>query len=275
MGGAPAVEWIGAGVGFEPGAAASFRRFISRLGRFPDVNRTYADYATQLRMYNAWQAWVSGRGPKPDHSRALHPDYSMHCRGLAWDTDDWRTPGFIALAAEYGWIRTAASDPTEQHHFEYQSWRDQHRNEPAPVGRTAVIPPIGDDTMYIKALNGGAWARAGVIYSNDIGGHWRGLTNLEGSGYVLPLVAQGKLPYAEFNGTDVDILFAVNGVWEQATIDSNTAPRWGARPGTPLMGLGALTGKLMYPGQDSWHYPITQTPPDVQLAEASEPELSS
>lgn len=149
MGGTPVLETVRAGVTFVPAAASSFRRLEARLGRRADVNRTYADYATQLRMYNAWNAYAAGKGPYPGHSRALHPDDSVHCQGLAWDTDDWRTPGFIALAAEYGWIRTAAGDPTEQHHFEYQWWRDQHRNEPVPTSGRAAAPPQEEDDMLM------------------------------------------------------------------------------------------------------------------------------
>ncbi|UUE19316.1 hypothetical protein [Microbacterium sp. J1-1] len=129
MGGAPVIEEIRPGVSFVPEAALAFRRLEARLGRRADVNRTYADYDTQMSMYLAWTAWVHGVGPKPAHSRALHPDLSMHCRGVAWDSDDWRTVGFITLAAEYGFIRTAAGDPSEQHHFEYQSWNDKHYGE--------------------------------------------------------------------------------------------------------------------------------------------------
>src|SRR3546814_9445527 len=113
MGGAPVIEAVRPGVQLAPAAAASFRRLEARLGRPADVNRTYADYNTQMRMYLAWQAYVTGNGPHPGHSRALHPDQSMHCRGLAWDTDDWRTPGFITLAAEYG--------RSEEHTSELQS----------------------------------------------------------------------------------------------------------------------------------------------------------
>lgn len=155
MGGTPVIETVRPGVQFTPAAAASFRRLEARLGRRADVNRTYADYATQMRMYLAWQAWVSGRGPKPNHSRALHPDESVHCRGEAWDSDDWRTPGFIPLAAEYGWIRTAANDPTEQHHFEYKWQHDQHRNDPVPTGAVpAPAPPKEDDDMLMIDLTG-------------------------------------------------------------------------------------------------------------------------
>lgn len=133
MGGAPAVVTIRPGVQFVSSAADSFQRFENRLGRPVDVNSTYRDYDVQLGMYNAWMRYVNSgynQAYKPNHSRALHPDYSKHCQGLALDSDDWLTPGFIDLAAEYGWVRTAANDPTEQHHFEYQWWNDQHRNEP-------------------------------------------------------------------------------------------------------------------------------------------------
>jgi len=149
MGGAPNLVTLAPNIQLEPGAAAAFLRLAVRLGRVPDVNRTYADYDTQMRMYLAWQSYVNGTGPYPGHSRALHPDYSMHCRGLAWDSDDWRTPGFNALAAEYGWIRTAAGDPTEQHHFEYQWWEDQHRNEPAPAGLEDDMPLTDQDVIKI------------------------------------------------------------------------------------------------------------------------------
>lgn len=129
---APTIVWIRDGVGFTPPAAASFRRLEADLGRQVDVNSTFRDPATQDAMYRAWQDYVNGRGPYPGHSRALPASESVHCQGEALDSDDWVTPGFIALAAEHGWIRTAAWDPTEQHHFEYQADRDQHRADPTP-----------------------------------------------------------------------------------------------------------------------------------------------
>ncbi|QMU97974.1 M15 family metallopeptidase [Microbacterium esteraromaticum] len=129
MGSTPVIVWIRPGVGFVQSAADSFRRLEARLGREVDVNSTYRDWDKQMSMYLAWQAYVNGTGPKPPHSRAVHPAYSIHCQGRAVDSDDWRTPGFISLAAEYGFIRTAASDPTEQHHFEYIASRDQYQGE--------------------------------------------------------------------------------------------------------------------------------------------------
>lgn len=138
---APVIDWVRAGVGFTPEAAASFRRAEADLGRWIDVNSTYRDYNRQLSMWRAWNAYVAGTGPYPGHSRALHPDASMHCKGLALDSDDWRTPGFISFMAERGWIRTAASDPTEQHHFEYQAWRDMHRGRPSGGGAQPLPTP--------------------------------------------------------------------------------------------------------------------------------------
>lgn len=128
---APEIVWLRPGVGYVADAAASMRRLEADLGRPHDCNSSYRDYNVQLSMWRAWQAYVAGTGPYPGHSRALHPDESKHCQGLADDSDDWLTPGYIEFAAERGWIRTAASDPTERHHFEYQWWRDQHRNRPA------------------------------------------------------------------------------------------------------------------------------------------------
>lgn len=137
---APVIEWIRPGVGFTREAAASFRRAEASWGPIR-CNSTYRDYDHQLGMWEAWEAYRTGRGPHPGHSRALHPDESMHCRGLAADTDLWTVPGFIGHMAEHGWIRTAAWDPTERHHFEYQSWRDQYRA--APAGGTST--PIAEE----------------------------------------------------------------------------------------------------------------------------------
>lgn len=155
----PSIEWIRPGVGFTSAAAASFRRAEADWGRLIDSNSTHRDYAKQLSMWRAWQAYVAGTGPHPGHSRALHPDKSKHCLGEALDSDDWATPGFIAFMEERGWIRTAANDPTERHHFEYQWWRDQHRNRPASGGSAELpitepaVPEEEDEDMKLKGAS--------------------------------------------------------------------------------------------------------------------------
>jgi hypothetical protein len=260
------IETVRPGVQFTPEAANAFRRAEAQVraefGRNIDVNSTYRSWAVQYVLYIEWQRYVaSGYNPamKPNHSKAVHPSESFHVSGLALDSDDWVNARIVEILADNGFIRNRLSVPNEKHHFEYIRSRDKNYGRPAGGGGSANPQPAIGELMYIKAKSDGDWARKGVIYSNDIGGHWRGLTNLEGNGYVLPLVAQGKLPYAEFNGTDMDLLFAVNGVWEQLELDPKTSPYWGDTPGVRLMGLGALTGRLRFPGQpEGWHYPKTQ-----------------
>lgn len=185
---APVLKRVRDNVMLVPDAADSFMRLEARVGRLLDVNRTYADYYTQLRMYEAWQRYVnSGYNPayKPNHSRALHPDSSSHPKGLGWDSDDWRTPGFIELAAEYGWIRTAANDPTEQHHFEYQYWRDQHRNEPVPAGGSSKpFPQEPTEEEILMGAKEDIIAAIGVAQRNVLSGvrreeRFRKVSNLD------------------------------------------------------------------------------------------------
>lgn len=147
----PTIVWIRDGVGFTPAAAASFRRAEADLRRRIDVNSSYRNYQVQLDMWRAWNRYRdSGFRPAlhPGHSRAIHPDLSIHCRGCAVDSDDWGRPGFNSFMAGHGWIRTAAGDPTEQHHFEYQSWRDSRAGEGPPPEKkrtTLIVEPEEDD----------------------------------------------------------------------------------------------------------------------------------
>ncbi|MEV8134287.1 hypothetical protein [Microbacterium aurantiacum] len=134
---APVIVRIRPGVEFTPAAAASWRRAEAAWGQQIPTNSTYRDYDLQMSMWLAWQRYLAG-GPKPNHSRPLHPDESMHCKGLAADTDMWSVKGFIPFMEARGWIRTAAWDPTEQHHFEYQWWRDLYYGMPAGVEREEV-----------------------------------------------------------------------------------------------------------------------------------------
>ena len=136
--GGPVIETIRPGVQFVPEAARAFRRAEARVraefGRDIDVNSTYRDWDTQLAMYNAWQAYVSGRGPHPGHSKALHPDdpLAFHTKGLALDSDDWTNQRIVQILAEHGFIRNRLYVPNENHHFEYLRDHDKHINDPVP-----------------------------------------------------------------------------------------------------------------------------------------------
>lgn len=117
------------GVIFRDDAGASFQRMEAEIGTIP-CNSTYRSYLAQLAMYNAWTAYVQGRGPYPGHSRAIAPWLSQHCPGLAFDTPD--AARVRAIAARHGWVQVA--DPTEQHHFEYRPELDQYRMQAQPAG---------------------------------------------------------------------------------------------------------------------------------------------
>lgn len=120
---------IGNGRGrLAPHPAESIARVDLALGRPLDVNSAWRDPVLQQSMFVAWTAWFNGKGPKPDHGRALPASQSAHCAGKAIDTDDW----LLELLNEHGWYRTAID---EGWHFEYFEHLDKHRNNPAPTRR--------------------------------------------------------------------------------------------------------------------------------------------
>jgi hypothetical protein len=152
------------GVYLAADAAASFRRAEADWGSPIGCNSSYRDYGLQLTMWQAWTAWTEGWGPKPNHSRPLHPDHSKHCLGLALDTPDWWRPGFLAHMADHGWIQILPNDPTERHHLEYQWWRDNHRNRPAPAGDSATPFPQEDPMPTVEDIAKAVWH--GIRFNN-------------------------------------------------------------------------------------------------------------
>lgn len=135
MGGATLVT-VRPGVTLEQSAAASFVRVESVAGRI-DVNSSYRDWDEQ---YQLWLAYKNGSGVL-----ALHPDKSMHCKGLAIDTS---SVSVMRAVEAYGWRSTV---PTEDWHFDYFPNLDQHYGEtPSPAttkGRKVTI-------VFRKASNG-------------------------------------------------------------------------------------------------------------------------
>lgn len=126
-------EQVRPGVEFIPEAAAAFRRaeaqVIREFGRPIDVNSTYRSWADQMVMFVDWSKWVNGTGPRPAHSKAVHPSESFHVQGLALDSDDWRVPRIVQILAENGFIRNRLHVKGEQHHFEYIRARDTNYGE--------------------------------------------------------------------------------------------------------------------------------------------------
>lgn len=159
------IETVRSGVQFTPDAAAAFRRAEAQVraefGRNIDVNSTYRDWDLQLRMYNAWQAYVSGKGPYPGHSKALHPadPLAFHTKGTALDSDDWVNGRIEQILADNGFIRNRLYIPNENHHFEWIRARDNNYGKPAASSGSAVIEQLLEDMMAnpIIDVNGTLW----------------------------------------------------------------------------------------------------------------------
>lgn len=224
-------------------------------------NNVYRDYASQV--YAREQACKRGRCDDASvPGKSTHGGVYNGRDALAIDVQNW------SLLGQTKWYYYARKHGFEPGFFDWEPWHiidwEPYRAVPSgggssSGGSTAPAEDIGEEDMYVRAITAGSWARKGYIYSNDMSGHWRGLTNLEGDGIVGVLAREGRVRIVELNGPDIDLLFAVNGVWEQQDVNPSTAPRWGS--GTKLDGLGALTGKIRYPGQPGgWHYPISQDP---------------
>lgn len=179
---APTIVTIRPGVAFTPEAAASWRRMETQVGRPIDCNSSYRDWDQQYRMWQAWEAWVTGKGPKPPHGRAIHPDRSMHCKGLAADTDD---VALLLSLADHGWRRTANDEPW---HFEYWQTFDRHYGQPAggdpkPFPDPAAPEEEEDD---MAKTTGVYWTRKadGVTVfalTNPVSGYWSEWSGVDGS----------------------------------------------------------------------------------------------
>ncbi|MDR2294675.1 MAG: hypothetical protein LBE05_05675 [Microbacterium sp.] len=128
-------------------AAASVHRIDRQLGRPADVNDAGRSPEQANANRAAWEAWRDGRGPWAPY--ALGADESVHCKGLAVDSDDWYNPEAAAVWRANGWRQTARydDDRDEPWHGEYFAEHDQHINDapPAPPAAAAAETPMEDD----------------------------------------------------------------------------------------------------------------------------------
>ncbi|WP_096359443.1 hypothetical protein [Microbacterium sp. TPU 3598] len=129
-------------------AAASVHRIDEQLGRLADVNDAGRSPEQADKNYAAWIAYLAG-GPKAPY--ALPASKSVHCQGLAVDSDDWYNARAAAIWRENGWKQTARypNNPKkdEPWHGEYFPAIDQHRNKPASSGANITPDPEEDITM--------------------------------------------------------------------------------------------------------------------------------
>lgn len=149
----------GNGLWLDAPAANSLWRINAQIGRRLDINEAGRTWAQQ----NAFrQAYLNGTG-----SYALPPGSSIHEQGRAIDTDD----RLLSVMADHGWFQTALG-VGEPWHFEYDTFRDNHRNETAAGGAT----PFPEDDMtpeqahalfeirdYLGAAGGRLWPSENTI----------------------------------------------------------------------------------------------------------------
>lgn len=167
------------------------------------------------------------------------------------------TPTLQQRAVQVGRVYLGWADSMGGYTLTSSSWSGGGITPIDPTNPTNPTNPTGsEEPMIIKSLSNSNYTVAGTYYLNDVGGHWRGLTNLEQIA-VDANIAAGKIPFAQYAGSDIDLLFGLSGLWEQAPIPANTK----SSAGVAVTGPGSLTGRLGYPGYRSYFYPATEGVP--------------
>lgn len=127
-------------------AAASVHRIDRQLGRAADINEAGRSPEQADKNHAAWLAFLAG-GPKAPY--ALPARLSVHCQGMAVDSDDWYSRGRAVVWRANGWRQTARypNDPKkdEPWHGEYFIALDQHRFDPALSGAATTPPKQEED----------------------------------------------------------------------------------------------------------------------------------
>lgn len=153
------------GLTLEKLAAESWSRMEQAKGSQLDVNRSTVPRDVQMSMYKAWNAYANGAGPKPNHGRAIHPDYSWHCVPIARavDTDDgvW-----IRNHPQYGW-RFVVKD--EKWHAQYYPELDTEKDDDmfTDEDRQRMIN-IDSNLNWLKERIGGSVVNADPSITQDI-----------------------------------------------------------------------------------------------------------
>lgn len=148
-------------------AAASLSRVDADMrdtfGRVLDVNEAWRSPEQADANYAAYLAYVryQNGGPfAPWAPIALPADKSVHCKGEAVDTDDGYDARAVAILNDHGWFHTVYRwvngvwTLIERWHFEYQWWRDNHRNDTAGETAEPFTPEkILEDSMANPIVN--------------------------------------------------------------------------------------------------------------------------
>lgn len=194
-------------------AAASVLRIDQQLGRLADVNDAGRSAAQADANYAAWVAYQNGTGPRAPY--ALPASRSVHCLGLAVDSDDWYDPAAAAVWRANGWRQTARyphdKKRDEPWHGEYDADRDQHLTDPDP----ATIATLGDP-MSLRILESPAYRAAGqrVIHNGSA-------AMTVPSGWTQTLIEHG-VDYTSYD-IDSDLNAEVSLVWQLGGLSTSEA----------------------------------------------------
>lgn len=243
------IDTIRSGVQFTPEAASAFRRaeatVRSEFGRNIDTNSTYRSWSTQMGMYNAWNAYVSGRGPYPGHSKAVHPSESFHVQGVALDSDDWNNGRIRAILETNGFIRNRLYVANENHHFEYIRAQDKNYGKPALSGGASTE----EDEMSAEAEKQIAAVYAALYGARNLTGKpdslaWSNIGgDVQKSNYgVLPIIIHNQTLIAQQSGR----IAAIEEVVEQLAKGSGAILDMGAISAAAELGTKrALSGLVL------------------------------
>lgn len=158
---APTLVTIRPGVVFTPAAARSWKRMEAQVGRAITTNSTTRSWAEQAKLRKEWLAYSAYQngGPwAPWAPLALRPEDSVHCQGMAADTDE---VSLLKKLKDHGWRQTALA-AGEDWHFEYQAKNDKHINDkpkpkPTPKPKPVPVTKKKDEMLFVRSSKTGNW----------------------------------------------------------------------------------------------------------------------
>jgi hypothetical protein len=241
-----------------------------RLG----ITEAYRSLAEQDRIFRArytpgWPsgAWYAGTywRKRAGVAVAAVPGNSNHGLAIALDINNYSNPivwrWLLDHAAGFGFSWAQGKASGEPWHWVF-------------VGGGFVPAAVVQVPIDTTALQGGGMfyiqcnpypagqtrsdtgPYAGATYRRDERtGAWRAVTNIETLAIVPDLEKHGLAVVYKFDPADLQLLFAVDGLLEQAALPANP-PKWGPDH-RPLEGLGAPSGRVIFPGSPAplgtWH----------------------
>jgi hypothetical protein len=242
----------------------NFEQAMRRLGFEPNVTAPFGGYRNL-----ADQTFMAGHPSTSTTGTVARPGKSVHGDGSCVDISNWanfgraRDVGSLGrwysraldqFIAPYGFRRTFKGTLWEPWHYQHDRVTSSAIGAPTTFFIPHNLSEEDDDDMLIIGSKGtGEFAIAGRTYRR-VEGSWLSNTNLEGNILGPKLIAAGAVRH-DFDVKEIEIMFAVDGLWEQGPLPEAT---WGG-VSTPLKGDGPRTGRRIYPGapgiRGQWHFP--------------------